>query len=251
LSVTFFQNEASNASTRDSIKSELLELLDSPVGIEIDIPKAKERKTFGPDTPAGRVDKVISERIRPGVNSDGGDVELVELTPEGIAVVRLMGACNGCPSSDATLKNAIEKTLLHFCADDVKEVRQAQPETLDEDFIAAQSTSGMALPSVISHNHHGLPLDKPLTTVEYPIVSLFAKQLDQKVLNRVKFASTVHIPKNSSASIDVWVQCADCGVKKRLEDVNQLVADAQAKSPTINSVGVVICPACAVIVTEK
>jgi Fe-S cluster biogenesis protein NfuA len=229
----------------------MLELLDTPVGIEIEIPQEKARKTFDPDTPAGRVDKVISERIRPGVNSDGGDIELVDLTPEGVALVRLMGACNGCPSSDATLKNAIEKTLLHFCADDVTEVKQAEPEKVTEDFISAQSTSGMSLPSVMSHSHNGLPLEKPLTAVEFPIVSLFAKQPDAKMLNRVKFASTVHIPKNASSSIDVWVQCADCGVKKRLEDVNQLVVDAQSKNPSIDSVGVVICPACAVIVTEK
>jgi len=222
------------------------------MGIEIDIPVEKERKTFDPNTAAGRVDMVIAERIRPGVNSDGGDVELVDLTPEGVAIVRLMGACNGCPSSDATLKNAIEKTLLHFCAGDVTEVRQAEPEPIaTEELLFAESTSGMSLPSVISHNHNGFALEKPLTSVQYPIVSLFAKQLDEKVLRRVKFASTVNIPKNAPSSIDVWVQCADCGIKKRLEDVNQLVADAKAKNPVLDSVGVVICPACAVIVTEK
>ena len=45
-----------------------------------------------------RVVHVIN-RIRPAVQSDGGDVELVEITKEGVARIRLHGACVGCPSS--------------------------------------------------------------------------------------------------------------------------------------------------------
>lgn len=57
-----------------------------------------------------RVDHVIS-RIRPAVQSDGGDVELVEITPQGIARVRLHGACVGCPSSSMTLHMGIERNI--------------------------------------------------------------------------------------------------------------------------------------------
>jgi Fe-S cluster biogenesis protein NfuA len=57
-----------------------------------------------------RVAKVIN-LIRPAVQSDGGDVELLEVTPAGIARIRLHGACVGCPSSSITLQVGIERNL--------------------------------------------------------------------------------------------------------------------------------------------
>ncbi|MEM8738653.1 MAG: NifU family protein [Planctomycetota bacterium] len=57
-----------------------------------------------------RVQAVI-ERIRPAVQSDGGDVELVEVNDQGVALIRLHGACIGCPSSKMTLHMGIERNL--------------------------------------------------------------------------------------------------------------------------------------------
>ena len=51
------------------------------------------------------------ERIRPNLQSDGGDVELVDVTDEGIVKVKLLGACHGCPMSQMTLKMGIQKYL--------------------------------------------------------------------------------------------------------------------------------------------
>jgi len=42
------------------------------------------------------------EKIRPALQADGGNVELVEVTPEGIVKVKLTGACYGCPMSQMT-----------------------------------------------------------------------------------------------------------------------------------------------------
>ncbi len=53
----------------------------------------------------------VVERIRPAVKSDGGDVELVEVTPTGVARIRLHGACVGCPSSSITLHMGIERNI--------------------------------------------------------------------------------------------------------------------------------------------
>lgn len=53
----------------------------------------------------------IINLIRPAVQSDGGDVEFVEFTPEGVVRIRLHGACVGCPSSIITLKSGIERNL--------------------------------------------------------------------------------------------------------------------------------------------
>lgn len=50
--------------------------------------------------------------IRPAIQDDGGDVELVEITDGGIARIRLMGECVNCPSSDLTLHNGIERSLV-------------------------------------------------------------------------------------------------------------------------------------------
>jgi len=52
------------------------------------------------------------EKIRPTLQGDGGDVELVEVTAAGVAKVHLTGACKGCPMSQMTLKNGIERLLL-------------------------------------------------------------------------------------------------------------------------------------------
>ncbi len=49
--------------------------------------------------------------IRPGLQADGGDVELVDVSADGIVKVRLKGACAGCPMSQMTLSQGIEKTL--------------------------------------------------------------------------------------------------------------------------------------------
>ena len=53
----------------------------------------------------------IIEQIRPAVQQDGGDIELVEVTSDRIVKVRLHGACVGCPSSSMTLKGGIQKML--------------------------------------------------------------------------------------------------------------------------------------------
>lgn len=50
--------------------------------------------------------------IRPYLKADGGDVELVKITNEGIVQVRLMGACVGCPLSQMTLRAGVERALL-------------------------------------------------------------------------------------------------------------------------------------------
>jgi Fe-S cluster biogenesis protein NfuA len=50
-------------------------------------------------------------KIRPQLQADGGDVELVDVNDAGVVKVRLTGACGGCPMSQMTLKMGIEKFL--------------------------------------------------------------------------------------------------------------------------------------------
>jgi Fe-S cluster biogenesis protein NfuA len=51
-------------------------------------------------------------KIRPQLQADGGDIELVEITDDGVVKVRLTGACKGCPMSQITLKKGVEKVVL-------------------------------------------------------------------------------------------------------------------------------------------
>ena len=57
-----------------------------------------------------RVESVLS-KIRPSLQADGGGVELVEVTSDGVVKVKLTGACGGCPMGQMTLKMGIEKTI--------------------------------------------------------------------------------------------------------------------------------------------
>jgi len=54
--------------------------------------------------------EAILDLVRPALQADGGDVELIDVT-NGVVKVRLQGACAGCPMSQMTLKNGIERIL--------------------------------------------------------------------------------------------------------------------------------------------
>jgi Fe-S cluster biogenesis protein NfuA len=66
-----------------------------------------------------KVESVLNE-IRPGLQMDGGDVELVDISDDGTVTVKLVGACAGCPMSQMTLQMGIERTL----KEQVPEVRR-------------------------------------------------------------------------------------------------------------------------------
>lgn len=62
------------------------------------------------------------EMIRPYLKADGGDVELVNITEDGIVEVRLTGACVGCPMSQMTLRAGVERALIR----EVPEIRRVE-----------------------------------------------------------------------------------------------------------------------------
>lgn len=62
------------------------------------------------------------EMIRPYLKADGGDVELVNITEEGIVEVKLTGACVGCPMSQMTLRAGVERALIR----EVPEIRRVE-----------------------------------------------------------------------------------------------------------------------------
>ncbi len=64
--------------------------------------------------------EAVLNRIRPALQADGGDVELIDVTSDGVVKIRLTGACRGCPLSEITLKVGIEKAIKQ----EVPEVRE-------------------------------------------------------------------------------------------------------------------------------
>lgn len=53
----------------------------------------------------------VLELIRPSLQTDGGDVRLVDVNEDGVVSVELQGACKGCPMSQMTLANGVERIL--------------------------------------------------------------------------------------------------------------------------------------------
>ena len=70
-----------------------------------------------------QIKDLIETRVRPAVAGDGGDI-VYRGFREGVVYLTMQGACSGCPSSTATLKNGIESLLKHYVPE-VTEVRAA------------------------------------------------------------------------------------------------------------------------------
>lgn len=55
--------------------------------------------------------ETLLQKIRPSIQTDGGDVELVNIRDDNVIELRLKGACNGCPMATLTLKAGIERII--------------------------------------------------------------------------------------------------------------------------------------------
>ena len=86
---------------------------------------AKSNPATNLDDPLSLRDRVqnVLDLIRPAVQSDGGDLELIDVSPDGVVSVRFHGACVGCPSSTMTLQTGIERNLKQR----VPEVTEVRP----------------------------------------------------------------------------------------------------------------------------
>uniref|UniRef100_A0A061SJI6 Nifu-like protein mitochondrial-like n=1 Tax=Tetraselmis sp. GSL018 TaxID=582737 RepID=A0A061SJI6_9CHLO len=76
------------------------------------------------------IKELLETRIRPAVAEDGGDIAFKSFDPDtGIVMLKMKGACSGCPSSSVTLKSGVENMLMHY----IPEVKQVvEDESLDE-----------------------------------------------------------------------------------------------------------------------
>ena len=97
-------------------------------GADFVVPGEADDDTHYGDDPADadivdQIKDLIETRVRPAVANDGGDI-IYRGFREGVVYLKMQGACSGCPSSTATLKNGIESLLKHYVPE-VSEVRAA------------------------------------------------------------------------------------------------------------------------------
>ncbi|NRA54327.1 MAG: Fe-S biogenesis protein NfuA [Gammaproteobacteria bacterium] len=86
-------------------------------------PNAKMRQVSEDAPLVDRVDYFIQSEINPKLASHGGQVTLMEITDDGIAVLQFGGGCNGCSMVDVTLKEGIEKEMLEIFASELTAVK--------------------------------------------------------------------------------------------------------------------------------
>jgi len=80
--------------------------------LTIKAPNAKMPKVNDDSPIEDQINYILYNEVNPGLASHGGEVKLVKVTEEGLAILEFGGGCQGCSAVDVTLKEGIEKTLL-------------------------------------------------------------------------------------------------------------------------------------------
>ena len=78
-----------------------------------------------------KITKLLDDVVKPALQSHGGDLELVEITDDGVVKVVLEGACKGCPMAQMTIREGVQKTLQEEVPE-VKEVVAVEAAEGDE-----------------------------------------------------------------------------------------------------------------------
>jgi len=188
------------------------------------------------------IEECLEARVRPGVQADGGDVELVSFDGEsGEVVLRLQGACRGCPQSAVTLKETILRALQYF----IPEVRSVVQE--EDTFEMPDGTDPTA---DIPWEHNGQPeaaTMQELAAAGTPFFSTFAGFKAQgPKLRRVRFVSRLELAGRRPEHI--FVSCVDCKARRTIEDPQDILSEE--KGNFTQKAAVVICPTCAVLISR-
>jgi len=101
----------------------------------LDTPEVTDTTIFDDDDEiVAMIKEILEVKVRPAVQEDGGDIHYDYFDPgTGIVSVKLAGSCAGCPSSSATLKNGVEKMLMHYIPE-VTAVQALDEEEDDEEY---------------------------------------------------------------------------------------------------------------------
>lgn len=99
--------------------------------LTIKAPNAKMPKIDANSSVEDRIRYLLVTDINPGLASHGGDVSLVELTPDSVAILKFGGGCQGCSAVSITLKDGVEKRLLEIIPE-LKGVKDVTDHTVTE-----------------------------------------------------------------------------------------------------------------------
>lgn len=99
--------------------------------LTIKAPNAKMPKVDENSPLADRINYLLMTEVNPGLAAHGGEVSLVEVTEDMVAVLRFGGGCQGCSAVDVTLKNGVESRLLEVVTE-LKGVRDVTDHTVTD-----------------------------------------------------------------------------------------------------------------------
>lgn len=84
-------------------------------------------------TSAADVRRILQEKVAPVLGAHGGDIELIELTADGVARVRLIGACSHCMGAMQTMESVVTAILTAECPDITEVIAD---DSVDEELLA-------------------------------------------------------------------------------------------------------------------
>ena len=91
------------------------------------------------------IKELLETRVRPAIQEDGGDIEFKGFEEaDGIVRLKLKGSCRGCSSSSVTLKNGIERMLMHYVPE-VKGVEQVSLNMPKAQLAASEALAQMSI----------------------------------------------------------------------------------------------------------
>lgn len=114
-----------DADSKNYLEEAEIDFVTDQIGSQLTLkaPNAKLRKV-GDDAPLfERVHYFIQAEVNPQLASHGGEVKLMEITDDGLAILQFGGGCNGCSQVDFTLKEGIEKQLVEAMAGEITGVK--------------------------------------------------------------------------------------------------------------------------------
>ena len=126
LDKNFISIRKSKKAIWEQLSKKIIELLNKNINKDFSPLIFEEENKFTDDISL-RIEEVLSEKIRPAVAMDGGDIRLKSFK-NGVAEVMLKGACAGCPSSTITLKHGVERMIKHY----VPEVKSVEAININD-----------------------------------------------------------------------------------------------------------------------
>ncbi len=154
-----------------------------------------------------RIEQAL-DSVRPMLQGHGGNVELVEVVLPSKAIVRLIGACSGCPASELTLSEGVEKAIKEYCPE-ITEIEKAKgvcnkPAEANAQFISPFAKNEQTW--IFAANLTDVPLDQ-IVAAEVHGQSILLSNIDGKVVCYQNACSHLGMPLDSGEVKEGILKC--------------------------------------------